>query len=120
MGSLIGFIVGLVVLVAIVRALRSKYEWIDYVFYALVVIGSVVVWITNGFWYALGVFLLGSFVTAILLGLNHEEEFRYNGKKYVFECNECGYNHLDIVSHEGNVVVTRCKRCGKKVAHTLV
>lgn len=120
MGNLIGFIVGLVVFAAIIRALRSKYVWVDYVFIALVVIGAIVVWVSSGFWYALGFFLLGCFVMSLLLGLGHQEEIRYNGKRYVFECKECGYNHLEVVSQEGNCVVTRCKRCGKIVPHTLI
>lgn len=112
MGSLIGSIVVLIVLCIIVRALRARYAWIDGVFYALLVLAVIATWISSGFWAAVGVTIAGLIIVGLLLGLSHEEKIHINGKSYTFECEECGYNRLDILHYDEHCATTKCKRCG--------
>jgi hypothetical protein len=112
MGSLIGTLIVLVVLCIIVRALRARYAWIDWIFYILLVLAVIGTWVSSGFWAAVGVSIVGLIIVGLLLGLSHEETIHINGRSYTFECEECGYNRLDILYYDEHAATTKCKRCG--------
>lgn len=114
MGSFIGFIISLVVAAVIVRALRARYEWIDGLFYIILIILFIATWIVANFWWALGVGVVGGILVSLLLGLGHEEKLEVNGKTYTFECEECGYNRVNVTYMGNNVAHVKCPRCGRQ------
>ena len=119
MGSFIGFIIGLIVVGIIVRALRARYAWIDGLFYIALIVGVIITWIAAGFWWAVGIGILGIILVALLLGLDHEEKLELNGKTYTFECEECGYNRVNVTYMGNNVAHVKCPRCGKQQVNIL-
>lgn len=119
MGSFIGFIVVFVIACIIVRALRARYEWIDGVFYIVLIAGVIITWIAANFWWALGVGIVGAMIVGLLLGLGHEEKLEVNGKTYTFECDDCGYNRVKVYYQGNNVAHVTCPRCGHQNVYFL-
>ena len=118
----IGWVISIVVVAIICRALRSKWEavdWIAYLLYLLVLILFVCTWVSEGFWAALLTGLLGCLAIAILFGIGGGTEVRMFGHKYTLTCDKCGYENLEITEYTDLGVVTRCKRCGETCHHIL-
>lgn len=113
MESIIGFIVIFIVVAIIVRVLRARYEWIDGLFYGVLILGTIVAWIAVSFWMALAVFFVGALIVSLLLGNSHEEKIKTgDGRSYTFECDKCGYNHVEVRNIDDQAAIVKCPRCG--------
>lgn len=123
METLIGSVVGLIVLSIILRLLRRLFRVVDYLIYFFVFGISIYVWVTEGFWWGILVFFVSALIVSILTGMGSRTEIRRYGKKWSFECSECGYGNLEVLSDEatdmGSVIVTKCPRCGQKQVWSL-
>lgn len=114
-----GVLALLVVVSIILRVLRSFFVWIDYIAYALIIIPSIVIWVQEGFWWALVAFFLIGIVIVLLFGLGDSQEVRRGRYKWSLTCSECGFGDLEILKEDESYVVTKCKRCGKVAGHIL-
>lgn len=115
----IGWIVVLVVVAIICRALRSVFEAIDWIAYLFVLAAFIIVWIAEGFWMGLLAGFIGCIAMSLLFGIGSGTEVRKFGNKYTLSCDKCGYGNLEITEHTDRGVVTRCKRCGQVCHYTL-
>lgn len=106
-----------VVIVLVVRALRSVTEWVDYIVWGLLVIGFIVFWIASGFWNAVLFGVIGAIAATILLGSG--KTIKQGNKEWFVECSKCGYNYYDILEDEGSDILIKCKRCGNEEWHHL-
>ncbi|MBO5919774.1 MAG: hypothetical protein J6Q34_04725 [Bacteroidales bacterium] len=102
-------IVSLIVFFAL-KLLRTKYEWVDTVLGLLVIVTSVIAWISEGFWVALVVFLVLCMIYGFMI--KDKTKVIINGRKAVIECHKCQYEDMQIIRHVENGVIARCKRCG--------
>lgn len=117
-----GLVLWIIVLVAIAlicRALRSKFQAVDWIAYLLVLVLFIVEWISEGFWMGLLVGFIGCVAIALFFGIGGGTEVRMFGHKYTLTCDDCGYNHLEILERNEYGVTTRCKRCGRVTFHIL-
>lgn len=110
----IGWIIALVVISIVCRALRSIFKVVDWIAYLIVLAAFVIVWITNGFWMGLLAGIIGCVVVAILFNIGGGTEVKMFGHTYTLECDKCGYDHLEILEYTEVGVRVRCKRCGKE------
>lgn len=117
--GLFGWIIILAVAALICRALRSIWAAVDGIAYLSVLILFIVAWVSEGFWTALLVGVLGSIAISFLFGIGSGTEVRKFGHKYTLTCEKCGYDNLEIMEHTDFGVVTRCRRCGQVCHHTL-
>ncbi len=115
----LGWLAILALLALICRALRSLWKSVDLIIGILILIVIVVVWICEGFWYALLALFICGIISQLFFGMGSGTEVRKFGHKYTLSCNECGYDNLEITEHTQDGVITRCKRCGQICHHTL-
>jgi predicted RNA-binding Zn-ribbon protein involved in translation (DUF1610 family) len=111
--SLIFSAIVLIGLPILVRILRDKYEWMDYILYIMVPVVFISTWISENFWWA----LLATFIYMAILyyffGIGNGTILRKYGKKHAFTCPHCGYEEFDILDQYGKEVTARCQRCGE-------
>lgn len=119
MTGLIIAIVVLIIISAILRSLRRKYQIVDVIFALVAIIVSIVVWINSGFLWALGTFFVICVVGAIMLGMGDTTQIRRNGKTYSFECEECGYEETKVIEEDDMGVTIKCPRCNHTVYYKL-
>lgn len=115
----IGWVILLIVLAAICRALRSVFKAVDWIVFLLIFAAFIIVWITEGFWMGLIILFIGSAIAGILFGIGGGTEVHKFGYKYTLTCDKCGYDHLEIIDEDELGVTTRCKRCGDVQGHIL-
>ena len=84
--GLFGWIIILAVAALICRALRSIWEAVDWIAYLSVLILFIVAWVSEGFWTALLVGVLGSIAITFLFGIGSGTEVRKFGHKYTLSC----------------------------------
>lgn len=110
----------LVVLAVVCRALRAKFEAVDWIVWLPVLAAFIIVWIIEGFWMGLLILLIGGVAVEILFGISDGTVVHRFGYKYTLTCTKCGYDHLKIIDEDEQGVTTRCKRCGAKHYHPLI
>lgn len=109
----------LFIIAVIGRLLRSQFKAVDGIICLLVLIATIIVWISDGFWMALLTFFIGGFCITFLFGMGSGTVVRRYGHKYTLKCEKCGYEKLTIVKEFEGGVTTKCKRCGEVVGWTL-
>lgn len=114
-----GWAMILLTIAVIGRLLRSQFEIVDGIICIIVIIASIIVWISNGFWMGVLTFFGGSFCFGLLFGMGGDTQIRRYGHRYTLKCDKCGYEKLTIVEEFEGGVTTKCKRCGDVVAHIL-
>ncbi len=114
-----GIIAVLAVISILLRILRSQYAWIDYVSYILLFVFVIIMWISEGFWAALITFFVAAIFVGLMLGTGGGTKVYYAGNSYTLDCDDCGYEKLEILEQNGSEVITKCKRCGRIVHHHL-
>ncbi len=118
MGFII-WVIGMIIVALICRALRSSFKAVDWIVGLIVLAFFIITWINDGFWMALLAGFLGLIATFFLFGIGGGTQVRKFGYTYTLKCNECDYDHLEIIGHTDYGVVTRCKRCKNVCNHTL-
>lgn len=108
------FLVGLVILI---RFLRKKYEWVDWIAYGIVIIGSIVTWISSGFWSALLFFIISAIIVGIVFG--RSTVVKHGNTTWHIDCSKCGYDKVEVIQDEGDHILVRCPRCGTEEWHKL-
>jgi hypothetical protein len=103
----------------VLRILRRLFKWVDYLIWAIMVIVPIIAWISEGFIVGVVTFFGVAIAASLLGGFGNKTEIRRFGHKYSLNCEECGYDSLEIIGEEDNVVVTKCKRCGNVCSHIL-
>lgn len=108
----------------ILRYLRKKYSFVDYLLSFLLLGIPILFWIIYGFWYALGSFFVLAICCRFLVGLSFDETKVYidaNHKEYykLGNCSECGYNDLEILEFEDDYIRAKCKRCGNIIRYNI-
>ena len=118
--SVIGFVV-------IMRLLRRRFKWIDYVCYISLFAVPIVLGVLNGFWSGLVAFFVLGGIYLYLLGLFQETTIRRDGATWNVRCMNCFYHDLEIIDEEevfkDNKWITRvkvrCLRCGDTMWYNL-
>lgn len=113
--SIMGFfgVLAIIVILAIVlRLLRSIFVWMDYVAGAIIIIASIVMWISGGFWVALITLFVASIAVSLLFGLGSKTKWIDETGRYSITCYKCNYGRMEILSSDENGIYARCKRCG--------
>lgn len=110
-------IISFIVLILIIRGLRSITKWVDYIVWLIVIVGVIICWITEGFWTALLFGVGGIFFVTILFGSG--TTLRQGKHQWFVSCSKCGYDYFDILEDEGSEILIQCKRCGNKEWHRL-
>lgn len=110
-----GTIITFVVIGIVLNILRSKWVWVDYIFYILFFIGIIGTWQSEGLFAAFVFIIIMSILWMIARGFSTKVNLK--GKEFDIECEECGYNKTEIISTtekaNGDVdVLYHCPRCG--------
>lgn len=110
-----GTIIIFVVIGIVLNILRSKWVWVDYIFYILFFIGIIGTWKSEGFFAAFVFIIIMSILWMIARGFS--TKVNLNGKYHDIECENCEYNKPEIISKKtldnGDVeIFYHCPRCG--------
>ena len=114
--SSIAFIIGVIIVSIILRTLRSKFIWMDYVASLIIIGATITFWIRDGFWMGVATFIVSSGVVYLLFGLGKETEVTIDvHTKGKIRCPHCDYGGMDIIFTEDykEFITAKCKRCGK-------
>ncbi len=99
----------------ILRLLRKKYVWADYLTYAIIILVPIWIWYINNkdIGALIGFGCMFSIPVYYTSGLNVKTRIRNNRGIYNLWCSKCRCKDLEIICVNDDYVKARCKRCNQ-------